>query len=388
MKQPDATSNSTTATSPDGESRPRPPRVLLYRPQTPAEHWSQALDDATRVATAATKERAQAAVMLLAAGARESWPDAKRVNLVAAGPGQALAVADIDGVSVDADTDAAANFADNYGDAAEYLLAPYDGLAYLRASAQDGCWHISIKKALGVAPATQYTEAPIAGPQWQSGREPLGTTETESGTPAEATTDAARVLTRRDTGELSTQLCEMSTMIDNSPAYAHCDTETVLWRRCTKAVQEIGEVMEALAGVVGENPRKGVTHTMEDVEDELLDVAVSALGAVAHLHDNACDVGGLLSAHVHKIHARMKEATSGAAKAPTSARPGMVAATARGALSAYDALVTPHLSDTPPDGWYLIDNADADDVRTALEGAIEKLLSLQPRPARNPGSAA
>jgi len=139
-------------------------------------------------------------------------------------------------------------------------------------------------------------------------------------------------------------------MIDTSPAYAHCDAETILWRRCTKAVQEIGEVMEALAGVVGENPRKGVTHTMDDVEDELLDVAVSALGAVAHLHDNACEVAGLLAAHVHKIHARMKEATRGDAKAPTRR------------------------------GGYLSEGGDTDDVRTATEGGTEKL----PRPAPQP----
>jgi len=151
-------------------------------------------------------------------------------------------------------------------------------------------------------------------------------------------------------GEMSQQLCEMSTMIDTSPAYAHCDAETILWRRCTKAVQEIGEVMEALAGVVGENPRKGVTHTMGDVEAELLDVAVSALGAVAHMHNNACEVAGLLAAHVHKIHARMKEATQGDAKAPTRR------------------------------GGYLIEGGDADDVRTAPEGDIEKLPWPAPRP--------
>jgi len=151
-------------------------------------------------------------------------------------------------------------------------------------------------------------------------------------------------------GEMSQQLCEMSAMIDTSPAYAHCDTETILWRRCTKAVQEIGEVMEALAGVVGENPRKGVTHTMDDVEAELLDVAVSALGAVAHLHDNACDVGVLLATHVRKIHARLEEATQSDAEAPTQR------------------------------GCYLSEGGDADDVRTAPEGGAEKLRPVAPQP--------
>ena len=59
--------------------------------------------------------------------------------------------------------------------------------------------------------------------------------------------------------------------------------ETVLWRRVTKVCEESGEVWQALAGMVGENPRKGVTHSQEDLIGELLDVALAALGAVEHL---------------------------------------------------------------------------------------------------------
>lgn len=59
--------------------------------------------------------------------------------------------------------------------------------------------------------------------------------------------------------------------------------EVHLRRRINKITEENGEVHEALGGMVGENPRKGVTHTRADVEYELLDVAVAALGALAHM---------------------------------------------------------------------------------------------------------
>jgi hypothetical protein len=37
------------------------------------------------------------------------------------------------------------------------------------------------------------------------------------------------------------------------------------------------------------------------------------------------------------------------------------------------ALLDPYLDADPPDGWHLIDNADADDVRHALEVAIQRI---------------
>lgn len=112
---------------------------------------------------------------------------------------------------------------------------------------------------------------------------------------------------------LADQVCGLSHMIDTSASFTDCDTETILWRRCTKVAEETGEVISALIGVTGSNPRKGVTHTMGDVEAELLDVALSALCAVAHLHDNESDPVLLLAAHTSRVHARLKasiEATS------------------------------------------------------------------------------
>lgn len=111
---------------------------------------------------------------------------------------------------------------------------------------------------------------------------------------------------------LASQLCNISHMIDTSASYADCETEAILWRRCAKVAEEAGEVISALIGVIGENPRKGVTHTMGDVESELLDVAATALGAVAHLHDNEDDPILLLAAHVRRVHTRLKSSIQAA----------------------------------------------------------------------------
>jgi hypothetical protein len=69
----------------------------------------------------------------------------------------------------------------------------------------------------------------------------------------------------------------------NASYAAGTDPELILWRRLTKVSEEAGEVQNALRGYVGENPRKGFTHSREDLITELLDCAGAALGAVAHL---------------------------------------------------------------------------------------------------------
>lgn len=80
---------------------------------------------------------------------------------------------------------------------------------------------------------------------------------------------------------LSLDLNSISTLIDASYP-RDLDREAWLWRRITKVDEEVGEVQAALRGFLGENPRKGQTHTWQDVNDELMDVAIAALGAWCH----------------------------------------------------------------------------------------------------------
>ncbi|MFG2358589.1 MazG-like family protein [Streptomyces sp. NPDC048521] len=66
-------------------------------------------------------------------------------------------------------------------------------------------------------------------------------------------------------------------------------TEGVLLR-VLKLSEEVGEVAEAIIGTTGQNPRKGITHTWEDVQSELCDVAITALVALRTLTPQAREV--------------------------------------------------------------------------------------------------
>ncbi|WP_129309447.1 MazG-like family protein [Streptomyces sp. L2] len=67
---------------------------------------------------------------------------------------------------------------------------------------------------------------------------------------------------------------------------AHAGREGVLLR-ILKLSEEVGEVAEAVIGATGQNPRKGVTHTWDDVQSELCDVAITALVALRTLTPEA-----------------------------------------------------------------------------------------------------
>lgn len=56
-----------------------------------------------------------------------------------------------------------------------------------------------------------------------------------------------------------------------------------LTSRILKLTEEAGEVAAAWIGVLGTNPRKGVTHSRDDVAAELADVVMTALVAMESL---------------------------------------------------------------------------------------------------------
>lgn len=70
------------------------------------------------------------------------------------------------------------------------------------------------------------------------------------------------------------------------------DGETGLVLRMLKLTEEVGEVAQAVIGATGQNPRKGVTHTWEDVQGELCDVVITALVALRTLTPDAEGVFG------------------------------------------------------------------------------------------------
>jgi NTP pyrophosphatase (non-canonical NTP hydrolase) len=71
--------------------------------------------------------------------------------------------------------------------------------------------------------------------------------------------------------------------------------------RLMKLSEEVGEVVQAWIGVTGQNPRKGVTHTADDVQAELCDVIITAAVALGSISD---DPASVLDAALARVAAR------------------------------------------------------------------------------------
>ena len=80
------------------------------------------------------------------------------------------------------------------------------------------------------------------------------------------------------------------------------DTEKLL--RILKLTEEVGEVSQAVIGAMGQNPRKGVTHTWDDVQAELCDVILTAMVTLTTLTPDARQVFGT---HLARVAARSLE---------------------------------------------------------------------------------
>ncbi|TJZ99695.1 MazG-like family protein [Actinacidiphila oryziradicis] len=80
--------------------------------------------------------------------------------------------------------------------------------------------------------------------------------------------------------------------------------------RLMKLTEETGEVMAAYIGMTGQNPRKGITHTADDVTAELCDVILTAMTA---LHSFTDDPEAAFAAVVRTRSARLARLTSTAA---------------------------------------------------------------------------
>lgn len=58
------------------------------------------------------------------------------------------------------------------------------------------------------------------------------------------------------------------------------DTDYILYARTAKLMEECGEVMEAVIGYTGDNPRKGKHKGLLDIQTELCDVILTAMCAL------------------------------------------------------------------------------------------------------------
>jgi NTP pyrophosphatase (non-canonical NTP hydrolase) len=76
------------------------------------------------------------------------------------------------------------------------------------------------------------------------------------------------------------------------------DPELVMRRRVGKVSVEAGELADAIEGFTGENPRKGVYATRDDVIKELIDCASASLCAVEYMTGDQGLSVSMLAEHV------------------------------------------------------------------------------------------
>ncbi|RCG29021.1 hypothetical protein DQ384_21980 [Sphaerisporangium album] len=74
-----------------------------------------------------------------------------------------------------------------------------------------------------------------------------------------------------------------------------------LMSRLMKLSEETGEVAAAVIGVLGQNPRKGFTHTWDDVDRELCDVILTAMVA---LRSRTPDAAAVFRSHLAAVASR------------------------------------------------------------------------------------
>ncbi|GAA3066019.1 MazG-like family protein [Streptomyces glomeratus] len=78
--------------------------------------------------------------------------------------------------------------------------------------------------------------------------------------------------------------------------------------RVLKLSEEVGEVAQAVIGATGQNPRKGTTHSWEDVQAELCDVVITALVALRTMTPDAREV---FTTHLERVTTRSLGAPDG-----------------------------------------------------------------------------
>lgn len=77
---------------------------------------------------------------------------------------------------------------------------------------------------------------------------------------------------------------ELVTWLDEESATTR---EVACLLRVLKISEEAGEVAEAVHGASGSNPRKGASHTWDDVQKELCDVILTSMVALRTLTPDA-----------------------------------------------------------------------------------------------------
>lgn len=109
-----------------------------------------------------------------------------------------------------------------------------------------------------------------------------------------------------DATKAQSQLEEISDWIDDFPVNRDADPLAAFLLRYIKVFEEAGEMVGNIIGMTGQNPRKGVTSSLEEVLDEAADTALTILGAIESATGNRGESFGRLFEKISKVHARME----------------------------------------------------------------------------------
>jgi NTP pyrophosphatase (non-canonical NTP hydrolase) len=116
----------------------------------------------------------------------------------------------------------------------------------------------------------------------------------------ELAAEVDRLRAASSAGDLFADIGAITRWLDESnPVGPHEDSMRVM-----KLAEECGEAVAAYIGMVGQNPRKGVTHSLDDLLNELADVAVTALCAMQHFTQDTDVTEGVFAAKVERIISR------------------------------------------------------------------------------------
>lgn len=79
------------------------------------------------------------------------------------------------------------------------------------------------------------------------------------------------------------------------------------WGRIAKLMEEVGEVADAYIGATGQNPRKGIYGSMDDVLKELADVAFTAICAIQHFTKNPTQTKDTMERRARELKGRIPQ---------------------------------------------------------------------------------
>ncbi len=77
------------------------------------------------------------------------------------------------------------------------------------------------------------------------------------------------------------------------------------WARISKVAEELGEAIQAFIGYTGQNPRKGVVNSRNDVLNELADVIMTGILAMQHFVKDPYEVRQILREKLAAIEKRV-----------------------------------------------------------------------------------